>query len=197
MESRKAKVDYYKILGLKRDATVKDIKDAYRKAVMKYHPDITKDKSTEEVLKLVNEAYFVLSDPKRRKEYDENNKSFYVDIDKDFNSVKKSVESVIRSLKSNVKVIVSVVSSSLQKMFVDRFTMKLSNEELLQRVAYSDNDLVKINALRIISSRKQRACIPYLLEILKFDGISDNIKDEIRKTIKLLGYNFYYEISKY
>ena len=63
--------DYYSILGLKKDASDADIKKAYRKLAMKYHPDHTKgDKSAEEKFKKISEAYAVLSDKNKRQEYD-------------------------------------------------------------------------------------------------------------------------------
>ena len=63
--------DYYKILGIDRNASESQIKKAYRKLAMKYHPDRTKgDKSAEETFKKISEAYAVLSDKEKRKEYD-------------------------------------------------------------------------------------------------------------------------------
>ena len=63
--------DYYKILGLKKDVSDGEIKKAYRKLAMKYHPDHTKgDKNAEEKFKKISEAYAVLSDKEKRKEYD-------------------------------------------------------------------------------------------------------------------------------
>jgi curved DNA-binding protein len=63
--------DYYQILGLKKDASKEEIKKAYRKLAMKYHPDHAKgDKSAEEKFKKISEAYAVLSDDEKRKEYD-------------------------------------------------------------------------------------------------------------------------------
>lgn len=63
--------DYYKILGVPRDATQEEIKKAYRKLAMKYHPDRNKgSKEAEEKFKEINEAYAVLSDPEKRKMYD-------------------------------------------------------------------------------------------------------------------------------
>ena len=63
--------DYYKVLGVKKDASEGEIKKAYRKLAMKYHPDHTKgDKSAEEKFKKISEAYAVLSDKDKRKEYD-------------------------------------------------------------------------------------------------------------------------------
>jgi len=64
--------DYYKILGVDKTASAADIKKAYRKLAIKYHPDKTKgDKSAEEKFKAINEANQVLSDPEKRKKYDE------------------------------------------------------------------------------------------------------------------------------
>jgi curved DNA-binding protein len=62
--------DYYKMFGLERNATAKDIKKAYRKLARKYHPDINKEKSAEKNFKKVAEAYEVLKDPEKRKLYD-------------------------------------------------------------------------------------------------------------------------------
>jgi len=64
--------DYYKTLGVARDATPKEIKDAYRKLARKHHPDMNKgDARAEARFKLVNEANEVLSDPEKRRRYDE------------------------------------------------------------------------------------------------------------------------------
>jgi len=64
--------DYYKALGVAKTAKPAEIKTAYRKLARKYHPDANKgDSSAEERFKEISEAYSVLSDEKRRKEYDE------------------------------------------------------------------------------------------------------------------------------
>ncbi len=63
--------DYYKILGVSKNASDGEIKKAYRKLAMKYHPDHTKgDKTAEEMFKKISEAYAVLSDKKKRSQYD-------------------------------------------------------------------------------------------------------------------------------
>jgi len=63
--------DYYKTLGVNKTATDNEIKKAYRKLAMKYHPDHTEgDKSAEEKFKKISEAYAVLSDKEKRKQYD-------------------------------------------------------------------------------------------------------------------------------
>jgi len=63
--------DYYKILGVSRSASADEIKKAYRKLAMKYHPDKNKgNKEAEARFKEISEAYAVLSDPEKRKQYD-------------------------------------------------------------------------------------------------------------------------------
>jgi len=63
--------DYYKILGVEKKASTDEIKKAYRKLAMKYHPDRNPDdKSAEEKFKEISEAHEVLSDPEKRKKYD-------------------------------------------------------------------------------------------------------------------------------
>ena len=66
------KRDYYDVLGISRDADAAAIKRAYRKLAKKYHPDSNPgDKTAEQMFKDVNEAYAVLSDPKKKKLYDQ------------------------------------------------------------------------------------------------------------------------------
>lgn len=65
--------DYYKILGISRDASESDIKKAYKKKAMKYHPDrnIDNQEESEKMFKEVSEAYEVLSDPEKKQIYDQ------------------------------------------------------------------------------------------------------------------------------
>ena len=66
------KKDYYEILGVKKSASAEDIRKAFRKLARKYHPDVNPgDKSAEEKFKAISEANEVLSDPKKRKIYDQ------------------------------------------------------------------------------------------------------------------------------
>jgi curved DNA-binding protein len=63
--------DYYRIMGVERDATQEEVKRAYRKLARKYHPDVSKEPDAEARFKEVGEAYEVLKDPEKRAAYDQ------------------------------------------------------------------------------------------------------------------------------
>lgn len=70
-------VDYYKLLGINKTATPKDIKNAFRKLARKYHPDLNpNDKNAKKNFQQINEANEVLSDPEKRKKYDQYGKDW-------------------------------------------------------------------------------------------------------------------------
>lgn len=64
-----AQRDYYEILGINRDASADEIKNAFRNLARKYHPDVSKEPDAEEKFKEINEAYAILSDPEKRAAY--------------------------------------------------------------------------------------------------------------------------------
>lgn len=70
--------DYYKILGVDKNATKEEIREAYRKLALKYHPD--RSGGDEEKFKEIVEAYSILSDDKKRREYDGKHKEYKHDL---------------------------------------------------------------------------------------------------------------------
>lgn len=65
------KRDYYEVLGVSKDASEGEIKSAFRRLAKKYHPDVSKEPDAEEKFKEAQEAYAVLSDPDKRRQYDQ------------------------------------------------------------------------------------------------------------------------------
>jgi len=63
--------DYYKTLGVEKNASDEEIKRAFRKLAKKYHPDVNKEEGAQEKFKEIGEAYSVLSDPNKRSQYDQ------------------------------------------------------------------------------------------------------------------------------
>jgi molecular chaperone DnaJ len=70
MGAKDVRRDYYEVLGVPRDASTEEIKRAFRRLAMKYHPDRNRSPDAEARFKEINEAYAVLSDPEKRAQYD-------------------------------------------------------------------------------------------------------------------------------
>lgn len=66
-----AKRDYYEVLGVQKGASADEVKKAYRKLALEYHPDRNKTKEAEDKFKEINQAYEVLSDPQKKQTYDQ------------------------------------------------------------------------------------------------------------------------------
>lgn len=173
--------NYYKILGISRNATINDIKSSYRKLVMKYHPDVSRTKDTEEMFKLINEAYTVLSNPVLRENYDKKSEETHL-----FNH--SPVVKVVDSIRKGIKVVVNTIHKMLEEISYDKTLDKLSNEEILQRLFFSENEYVRVAALKIIRQRKKRSLIPYLLEIKNKPDLAINIKKQVIQTLSELGH---------
>lgn len=76
--------NFYETLGVEKDATLDDIKKAYKQLALQFHPDKNKDEGAEENFKKIGRAYGVLSDGHKRAEYDRNGKQYKFDLDDDY-----------------------------------------------------------------------------------------------------------------
>ena len=92
--------DYYSILGVSKNTSKSDIKKAYRKLAMKYHPDRNPGKEAEQKFKEASEAYEVLSDDKKRSQYDQFGKGFN-DFQGGGNANFNNVQDILREMFGN------------------------------------------------------------------------------------------------
>jgi DnaJ-class molecular chaperone len=84
-----SKLDYYDTLGLRPDASQDEIKRAFRKLAFKYHPDRSKIPDAEEKFKEASEAYAILSDPEKKRQYDA---AGLEGVQKQYTQIESSVE---------------------------------------------------------------------------------------------------------
>lgn len=90
-----SKRDYYEVLGIQKGASKEEIKNAYRKLALQYHPDRNKDPRAEEKFKEISEAYAVLSDDEKRKRYDTYG---HVGTDEAFRGSESNFEEIFRDM---------------------------------------------------------------------------------------------------
>ena len=92
--------DYYSTLGVPKNASKNDIKKAYRKLAMKYHPDRNPGQKAEQMFKEASEAYEVLSDDKKRSQYDQFGKGFN-DFQSGGNANFNNVQDILKEMFGN------------------------------------------------------------------------------------------------
>lgn len=114
--------NFYEILGVEESAEIKDIKSSYRKLAKKFHPDKNPDKNTAKEFREVNEAYTVLSDEKKRGEYD---------------SARKSKEYTVRSTNTSYDW-QDVFSSYWEEWFGDTQQVKGDDVNVLTRLTLEE-----------------------------------------------------------
>ena len=95
--------NYWSLLGVSPDCDSNELKSAFRKEARKWHPDLNKnDVNAEERFKLINEAYAILSDPKKRKEWEKLNNKFQDIFENRFPSYEEYLD-VVLGIKTNLK----------------------------------------------------------------------------------------------
>lgn len=167
---------YYEILGVNKEAELKEIKKAFRELAKKFHPDIGRQKGKDysKIFEEITIAYSVLSDKEKRKIYDESlKKNNKVNLLGNFNFKE------IFNFKIVQRFFIKKVNSSYNEKDLD----KLSVEELIDRIIFSKNIYVQKYAVKLIFKKKRLYAIRDLLRIL-YSDINDEVKLFIIEEIK-------------
>lgn len=198
--------NYYEILELRNDATISEIKLAYKKLIYRCHPDVTKDNSRVEQFKLVIKAYKTLSNPSKRLDYDRSLQNYKITEEKE-NIIKQSVEKHSKKIKFIFKEVfnknkledlffnIKKARSELRrKRFVEReknkliinentdFYDELNSIQLLARLKSSSNQYVRSNAARVIGKKHDKS---FFFDLIK--ALSDSSKFVRKEVVRSLG----------
>ena len=113
------KKDYYEVLGVSKTASQDEIKSAFRRLAKKYHPDVSKEENAADKFKEVQEAYAVLSDENKRKQYDQYGHSAFTMVVADFLDLMALIlEICLMYLMIFLEDLVSEEDSQVQKVTV-------------------------------------------------------------------------------
>ncbi|MGC8770126.1 MAG: DnaJ domain-containing protein [Brevinematia bacterium] len=167
---------YYDILGVSREAELKEIKKAFRELAKKFHPDIGRQKGKDysKIFEEITIAYSVLSDKEKRKIYDESlKKNNKLNLLNNFNF--KEI--------FNFKIVQKFFVKKINSSYNDKDLERLSVEELIDRIIFSKNIYVQKYAVKLILKKKRLYAIRDLLRIL-YSDINDEVKLFIIEEIK-------------
>ncbi|MGC8765033.1 MAG: DnaJ domain-containing protein [Brevinematia bacterium] len=161
--------NYYDILGVSQDADLKTIKKAFRELAKKFHPDSKKNlRNQSKVFEEITAAYSVLSNPKKRKLYDESLKT-----------LKKPNFFEFFNFKELKKIIIPAFEKiSFKNLVTDTKNQRLSEEELINNILYSKNLYVQKYSVRMLINKNKLYPLSDLLRLLYA-----NINEEVKITI--------------
>lgn len=187
--------NYYDILQIEQDATLSQIKKAYKKLVLKYHPDVNKDQDSTEKFKEITKAYNVLKDNELRAEYDiqlKQNKKFLPKINFQYyyNGFIRNKDRVLNAFK----ILFKNLSGKNEKIKLEKFynndpffkyeislqkeLFEMPTDELEERLQFSQNRYVRINAAIALGYKGERKVCSTLEKIL-----NDDPYDDVKKAI--------------
>jgi curved DNA-binding protein CbpA len=187
-------LNYYNILQIETDATVTQIKKAYKKLVLKYHPDVNKEESDSEKFKEITKAYNVLKDNELRTEYDirlQQNISFLHKIDFEycyhaFIRKKEKIFNIFKIIFKNITM--KKDDKNINKMYNNNAffdydiefkneLLEISVEELEERLLYSENTYVRVNAAIALGYKNEKKTYSSLEKML------NDPNDEVKKSV--------------
>lgn len=194
--------NYYELFDIRRDATIGEIKIAYKKALHRYHPDVNRSTDAVMLFKSVMRGYKVLSSPELREEYDREYTTYFIQekSDKRQNSNTKKIKFVFSFGENGISRIFSGIKKARRelklKKFLEReygkftpvneseYIEKLSTADLKIRLQNNSNCFVRINALKICSARKESSLLTEIILLLK--DSDERVRAETINTLAIL-----------
>ncbi|OHD24514.1 MAG: hypothetical protein A2Y34_03530 [Spirochaetes bacterium GWC1_27_15] len=171
-------INYYDILQIEKTATDGEVKKAYKKMVLKFHPDVNKEKDTNQEFKEILKAYSILKDTHSRKQYDEelqknntflkkiNFKYGYQKIIGQTNKIIKKFQIFFNNIYSQNTEEVNFIESPYDGINISKDILYLSNEELERRLLYSNNIYVKIHSALALGIKKNKSSLNIIEKVL-------------------------------
>lgn len=193
--------DYYRVLNVPYAASTSTIKSAYRKLVMRYHPDVSAVPNAAEKFKEIVEAYKTLSDAYKRFDYDKQlmPEDFYTDNSDGFRQgsekddfseepISEKFSNAIKDIFAKIKVNFDSpkinVNYEKRSVKVDPMLKKMNEDELFERLMNSTNYFVRVNAVYALATKNSQAAAAHLQSAYSFIN-SDSLKTEIIKYMPL------------
>ena len=165
-----AKKNYYQILGVDYYASENDIKLAYRNLARKYHPDVNHSKNAELILASINEAYGVLYNPQKRRNYDLYELKEFPLV----NKYDKNIQDIYKKIITLRKSTVQMNKFRLDKQSIFTLLHAIINDENIALINMSDDEQLKQNLLEevlgitvMLDFAQQKIIAEYLLKIGK------------------------------
>lgn len=178
----KTEKNYYEVLEIEKYSTIDIVKKAYKVLVKKYHPDANKNSNADEIYKKIVKAYTVLKDSQSKEDYDNqlrkevvsapkmsfefSNYNFLINTDSLLNRIKIFFKNITGQIKRE-KIKLNESSNILEENYhVSQDILNMPVEELEERLLYSDNKYVRLNAGIAIGIKKEKASLPVLENVL-------------------------------
>jgi curved DNA-binding protein CbpA len=189
MQELEVELNYYDVLSIDKSASFDDIKKAYKKMALEYHPDLNKKPGASDKFKEIVRAYVILKDPASKNEYDKRYKegnSFFKRVNFNYEKFIKKSNDFIKKIKlafKNVSVNNIALgfdndldfSYSFLKLSEDILIMSV--EELLERLECSNNDYVKVNSIISLVRKEKKSIYPIIINYLNDESI------EVRRAV--------------
>ncbi len=188
--------DYYQVLQLQPTASAADIRKAYRRLALEFHPDKNNTQQASERFVIISEAYAVLSDPVQRKKYDLTR------------FTEQQITHPIASTPEEVKLMSEALMNRIKKSNPDRINRdRLANDlqavlsvyhiQLLEK--YKDeqqNELLVNNILFCLQHLEWRSCMQFTNTVLNIHGLNKTSIDRINRFVSIYRRNYYWDRYK-